>query len=66
MKTIIKTAVNACLLGTVITVLGFALNASLNKEADRMDAVRIDNCTKYGAAMNKHYGQEVCPPTPQG
>ena len=47
----------------VVVVLYFAFLAGLDKEAARMDAVREYNCQHYGASMNKHYGQEVCPPT---
>lgn len=56
---------------TVTFLLFFAIfvmvvNVALEKEADRMDAVRDYNCAHYGAAINKHAGKEICPPTPQG
>ncbi|MGB0817796.1 MAG: hypothetical protein ACPGQQ_02730 [Candidatus Puniceispirillaceae bacterium] len=46
--------------GAVISVMAFCVIEGLNSEAARQDAVRQYNCTHYGAAINKHYGQELC------
>lgn len=47
-------------------LLMFALSVGLDRESDRLDKVREYNCQHYGQAINKHYGEELCPPTPWG
>lgn len=59
------------ILATILVVViasffAIILREAYGRELDRQDAVREYNCKHYGAAINKHYGSEVCPPTPHG
>lgn len=49
----------------VVMIVGLFVEVS-DREGDRMNAVEIHNCKHYGAAINKHYGRDLCPPTPHG
>ena len=65
-KVLLRGALTGIVAGLILTgmgwaLLGWALLEGLNREADRQDAVRQYNCTHYGAAINKHYGQDLCP-----
>lgn len=42
------------------------MSNSFERELRRKEVVHQHNCEHYGPAMNKHYGREVCPPTPRG
>lgn len=46
--------------------LAYLMPVVFEREAKRQDAVQEHNCKFYGAAINKHAGKEVCPPTPNG
>lgn len=65
-KVLIRGALVGIVGGMLMCGFAWALVEGLNREADRQDAVREYNCKHYGAAINKTYGQELCPPTPQG
>ena len=65
-RILLRGAFTGIVAGLILTGMGWALLEGLNREAERQDAVRQYNCTHYGEAINKHYGQELCPPTPQG
>lgn len=38
----------------------------IESELQRREKKQEYYCDHYGHAMNKHYGREVCPPTPNG
>lgn len=65
-KILLRGAVTGVVAGLIISGMGWALVTGLNREAARQDTVRQHNCENYGAAINKHYGQELCPPTSKG
>jgi len=51
--------------GVIVMMVGVFVEA-LDREGDRRNAVEIHNCKHYGAAINKNYGRDHCPPTPHG
>ena len=62
----IPTSVLSLLFMAVIIGLAFLMPVVYEREVKRQDAVQEHNCKFYGAAINKHAGKEVCPPTPNG
>lgn len=50
----------------IMAVFGVCLAIGFNKEIDRQEKQRKYMCDYYAEAINKHYGHDVCPPTPQG
>lgn len=66
MKKALKVCVNGALLAVLTITFGWALLAGIDKEIDRVEAVKQHHCKTHGQHMNKHYGREVCPPTPKG
>lgn len=63
LKKIIILAVAAALLYLAVPPF---FNQVLDNLETQRDAEKSYNCAHYGAAMNKYYGREVCPPTPHG
>lgn len=61
MMKLMRTVLTGMLAGLVLCSMGWALLEGLKREADRNEAVREYNCKHYGAAVNKHYGQKLCP-----
>jgi len=47
-------------------VFPLCMAEGFKRELRRQEAVQEHNCKHYGPAINKHYGREVCPPTPAG
>jgi len=54
------------LLWAALIFIWAAIFAAIDKEAERAEAVRDYNCQHYGAAINRFYDSEVCPPTQHG
>ena len=62
LKTIlIRGAITGIVAGIILTAFGWAVLTGLQREAIRQDAVQEYNCKHYGAAINNHYGRELCP-----
>lgn len=60
LKHIVRGAVTGAVIALMLCGFGFAVIEGLSREAKRQDVVREYNCKHYGAAINKHYGREVC------
>ena len=65
-QVIIRGAVTGVCAGLVIAGFAWVALIGIDKELDRQDAVRAYNCAHHGAAINKHAGKEICPPTVGG
>ena len=61
-KEILFTVLNI-MFGSLIVM---AAVIGVQREGERMDIQRLDNCKNYGYAINKSMGRDVCAPTTHG
>lgn len=66
MKKAIKYISGGVAVALCAVALCYAVMIGLDKELDRQEAQTRYMCEYYGHAINKHYGHDVCPPTPKG
>lgn len=56
----------ALLLVGMVMSLPAIISISLDREQVRREVAFEYRCAAYGDAINKHYGRDVCAPTPRG